>query len=168
EDVAAVIMIDPDYHPNAVPWMHWRNPSAPHIRLWRQLLRPFWLARLWLRRLPMRLKGEIFPEPAALTGSQRERGKALFAGMKAALKAFRPGPYDGPVFIISSAERRRLLAKPGTGWPSLAPKVQFIEVSASHDEFFIGALAEVGEAMERILASIQAAPAARPGQKAAE
>jgi pimeloyl-ACP methyl ester carboxylesterase len=50
ESVAAVIMIDPDYHPNGVPWLHWKNPSAPHIRLWLQILRPFWFARLWLRR----------------------------------------------------------------------------------------------------------------------
>jgi hypothetical protein len=88
--------------------------------------------------------------------------------MRTALKAYRPLPYDGKVFIICSAERRRLLAKPGTGWPSLVPQVEFIDISASHDEFFIGALPEVGHALETILASVQPAAADQMGRAAAE
>ena len=153
ESVAAVIMIDPDYHPNGVPWLHWKNPSAPHIRLWLQILRPFWFARLWLRRLPLRLRGQLPSEPAALSGIQRQRREGVRQGMRAALKAYRPEPYEGKVFIICSAERRRLLAKRGTGWPSLAPEAQFIDISASHDEFFIAALPEVGRALAGVLAS---------------
>ena len=155
ESVAAVIMIDPDYHPNGVPWLHWKNPSALHIQLWLQILRPLWFARLWLRRLPLRLRGQSFSEPAALSGAQRQRRNAVRDGMRAALRAYRPQPYDGKVFIICSAERRRLLAKPGTGWPSLAPQATFIDISASHDEFFIAALPEVGRALAGVLASLQ-------------
>jgi len=157
EEVAALIMIDPDYHPHAVPWMHWRNPSAPHIRLWCHMLRPFWFARLRLRRLVARLKGEGVEEPVAMSGTQRQRRNAIMLGVRAALRAYRPRVYDGAAFIVCSAERRRLLAKSGTGWPSWAPKVKFFDISASHDEFFIGALPEVGAALEQILTSIQPA-----------
>lgn len=170
EEVAALIMIDPDYHPHAVPWMHWRNPSALHVRLWCHLLRPFWFARLWLRRLAARLRGEAFAEPVAMSGTQRQRRDAVRLGVRAALRAYRPRVYDSPTFIICSAERRRLLAKPNTGWPSWAPKVKFLDISASHDEFFVGALPEVGTALEQILASIQppqAEPQA-PARNAAE
>ncbi len=162
ESVAAVIMIDPDYHPNAVPWLHWKNPSAPHIRLWLQALRPFWFARLWLRRIPLSLRGQLPLEPAALNGIQRRRREAVRDGIRAALKTYRPKPYDGKVFIICSAERRRLLAKPGTGWPSLAPETQFIHIGASHDEFFIAALPEVGRALAGVLASLHGPAAASP------
>jgi thioesterase domain-containing protein len=167
ESVAAVVMIDPDYHPHAVPWMHWKNPSAPHIALWRQFLRPIWFARLWLKRLPLRLRGALSSEPQA-SGLQRQRRAAVREGIRTALKAYRPLTYDGKVFIICSAERRRLLAKPGTGWPSLAPQVEFIDISASHDEFFIGALPEVGTALAGILAAVQPALAGQAKCAAAE
>jgi thioesterase domain-containing protein len=167
ESVAGVVMIDPDYHPHAVPWLHWKNPSALHIKLWRQILRPVWFARLWLRRLPQRLRGRLPSEPQ-VTGLQRQRRAAVREGIRTALMAYRPKPHDGKVFIICSAERRRLLARPGTGWPSLAPQVEFIEISASHDEFFIGALPEVGHALETILAAIQPAAADQRERAAAE
>jgi thioesterase domain-containing protein/acyl carrier protein len=168
ESVAAVIMIDPEYHPNGVPWLHWRNPSAPQIRLWLQILRPFWFARLWLRRLPLRLRGQLPLEPTALNGIQRQRREGVREGLRAALRAYRPQPYDGKVFIICSAERRRLLAKPGTGWPSLAPEVQFIDISASHDEFFIAALPEVGQALAGVMASLSPQGSQALNREAAE
>ena len=167
ESVAAVVMIDPDYHPHAVPWMHWKNPSALHIALWRQILRPIWFARLWLKRLPLHLRGRL-PSGPRVTGPQRQRRSALREGIRTALKAYRPLPYDGKAFIICSAERRRLLAKPGTGWPSLARQVEFIDISASHDEFFIGALPEVGAALETILAASQPDLAQQVKRAAAE
>jgi thioesterase domain-containing protein len=167
ELVAGVVMIDPDYHPHAVPWLHWENPSALHIKLWRQILRPLWFARLWLSRLPLQLRGRVLSEPQ-VTGLQRQRRAAVRNGIRTALMAYRPRPYDGKVFIICSAERRHLLAKSGTGWPSLAPQVEFIDISASHDEFFIGALPEVGQALETILAAIQPAAADQSERAAAE
>jgi len=167
EPVAGVVMIDPDYHPHAVPWLHWQNPSALHIKIWRQMLRPLWFARLWLVRLLQRLRGRVLSEPQ-VTGLQRQRRAAVRDGIRAALMAYRPQPYDGKVFIICSAERRHLLAKPGTGWPSLARQAEFIDIGASHDEFFIGALPEVGQALENILASLQPAAAAQREQAAAE
>src|SRR5258706_67028 len=38
--VGGVVMIDPDYHPHAVPRLYLRNPRAPHIRMWRGPLPP--------------------------------------------------------------------------------------------------------------------------------
>jgi thioesterase domain-containing protein/acyl carrier protein len=165
-EVGVVMMIDPDYHPNAVPWLYWRNPSAPQIRIWRALIRPVWFAGYWIRRTLDRLAGRALVQPRTETGANRDRQQAILAGLRTALKAYRPAPYDGKLVIICSAERRRYLTNPTTGWPAIAPRVEFLEISASHDEFFLGALPEVGEAMERILAGVQPADA-RPLERTA-
>ena len=167
EQVAAVVMIDPDYHPNAVPWLHWKNPSAPPFKVWRQILRPFWFLRLRLRRLFLRLRGRSIAEAAPMSPTQRRRRDGIAAGIRTALKAYRPRPYDGKVFIICSAERRRILSKPHSGWPFWARETRFITISASHDEFFIDALPEVGAALASVLASIQPAVVDQ-GREAAE
>ncbi len=154
EDIAAVIMIDPDWHPNAVPWLHWRNPSALHIRLWRQLLRGYWYVPVRLRRFVALLRGRALKsEPLADT--QRRHRDGVIAGVRAAFRSYRPRHYDGRVFVISAAERRGRISKPGTGWGFWAPKTEFLTIPFSHDEFFVGALPEVATAMERILASLQ-------------
>ena len=156
-EVGLVAMIDPDFHPNAVPWLYWRNPSGPLARFQRALLRPVWFAGRRYRRMIDHLTGRVLMEERSETGANRERQLALMAGLRAALKSYRPAPYDGRLVIICSADRRRHMSKPGTGWPSLAAEVEFVEISASHAEFFLGALPEVGEAMERALAAAQPA-----------
>ena len=162
EDVAAVIMIDPDWHPHAVPWLHWRNPSAPHIRFWRHLLRVYWFAPVRLRRKIALLRGRAVKEVQEMAGTQQHHRDAVVAGIRAAFATHRPRHYGGKVFVITSAERRRRVSKPGTGWGFWAPRTQFVTIPASHDEFFVGALPEVAGAMEQILVSLQPAqPLAR-------
>jgi thioesterase domain-containing protein/acyl carrier protein len=157
EDIAAVIMIDPDWHPHAVPWLHWRNPSAPHIRLWRHLLRAYWYAPVRLRRAIALLRGRAVKEVPEMAGTQQHHREAVIGGIRAAFAAYRPGHYDGKVFVITSAERRRRVSKPRTGWGFWAPRTEFVTIPASHDEFFVGALPEVAGAVEQILVSLQPA-----------
>jgi len=154
EDVAAVIMIDPDWHPNAVPWLHWRNPSAPHIRLWRHLLRAYWYVPVRLRRFVALLRGRAVKDVTEMAGTQRHHRDGVIAGIRAAFRSYRPRHYDGKVFVISAAERRGRISKP-TGWGFWAPKTEFVTIPYSHDEFFVGALPEVATAMDQILASLQ-------------
>lgn len=160
DDVAAVIMIDPDWHPNAVPWLHWRNPSAPHIRLWRHLLRVYWYIPVRLRRFVALLRKRAVKDVEEMAGTQRHHREGVIAGIRAAFRSYRPRHYHGKVYAISAAERRGRISKPRTGWGFWAPKTEFVTIPYSHDEFFVGALPEVATAMEKILASLQPAPAA--------
>ncbi len=160
EDVAAVAMIDPDYHPNAVPWLYWRDPAAASVRLRLALLRPLWFARRWLRRWRDRLAGRPVIEQATETPENRQRQDAVIAGLNEAQRAFRPKQYAGRLVILCSAERRRYLANAAIGWRAIAPRVEFIEIGGSHDEVFIDALPAVGRALDRILADLQPAPVA--------
>ena len=151
DDVAAVVMIDPEYHPNAVPWLYWRDPGALGVRLRLTILRPIWFARRWLRRIRDRLAGRPVVEYTTETGDNRQRQIAVIDGLRAALRAYRPKRYDGKVVILCSAERRRYLSTAPIGWHSLARDVEFIEIGGSHDEVFFGALPAVGRSLEGIL-----------------
>jgi acetoacetyl-CoA synthetase len=166
QDVGAVVMIDPEYHPNAVPWLHWRNPGARHVRLWLTLIRPVWFVQRWLRQIRDLLAGRPVIWYPTETGANRQRQQAVIAGLRTALKAYRPRPYAGKLVILCSAERRKHLSNPATGWHSLAPQVEFIEIGTSHDEVFFGALPAVGTAIERILDEAQPA-SLRPLDKSA-
>jgi thioesterase domain-containing protein len=167
-DVAAVIMIDPDWHPNAVPWLHWRNPSAPHIQLWRHLLRAYWFVPVRLRRFVALLRGRAVKDVAEMAGTQRHHRDGVIAGIRAAFRTYRPRHYDGKVFVISAAERRGRISKPKTGWGFWAPRTEFVTIPFSHDEFFVGALPEVATALDQILASLQQAPVVDINRNAAE
>ncbi len=165
EDVAAVVMIDPEYHPNAVPWLYWREPEAASVRLRLSLLRPVWFLRRHLRRLAARLAGRPVLEQPAETGENRGRQADVIAGLKAAQRAYRPQRYDGRVVMLCSAERRRYLDNAAIGWRAVAPRVEFVEVCASHDEMFVGVLPAAASALDRVLR--QAQPAAQSERRAA-
>ncbi len=155
QDVGAVVMVDPEHHPNAVPWLHWRDPRALHVRLRRQLVRPLWYVQRRLRQLQGTLAGQPVSPQETETGGNLPRQRALIASLRAALLAYRPRPYEGRLVILCSAERRKHLSNPATGWPALAPRVEFVEMGGSHDEVFFGALPAVGETIERILEQAQ-------------
>jgi thioesterase domain-containing protein len=160
QDVAAIVMIDPEYHPNAVPWLYWRDPGALQVRLLLTILRPLWFARRWLRRIRGRLAARPVVERTTETGDNRRRQNAVIAGLGAALRAYRPKRHVGRVVILCSAERRGYLANAAIGWHSLAPDVEFIEIGGSHDEVFFDALPAVGKTLEGILARFE--PASPP------
>ena len=167
QDVASVVMIDPDYHPNAVPWLYWRDPEAPAARFQLALLRPFWFLRWQLRRAIARITGKPVVEYPAETGENRRRQDDVIAGLIAAQRAFRPKRYDGRVVILCSAERRRSLDNATLGWRAIAPKLEIVEISGSHDEVFFGALPAVGQALDEILAGLQPEPSLRKTEQRA-
>ncbi len=142
EKVAAVLMIDPDYHPNAVPWLYWRDPESLSVRL-------------QLRRLRARLAGKPVIEYPHETGKNRERQDAVIAGLIEAQRAFRPQPYQGRLAILCSDERRRYLDNASRGWRAIAPQVEMVAIGGSHDEVFFGALPAVAKALDEILAGLQ-------------
>jgi pimeloyl-ACP methyl ester carboxylesterase len=168
QDVAAIVMIDPEYHPNAVPWLYWRDPGALQVRLLLTILRPLWFARRWLRRIRDGLAGRPVVERTTETGNNRRRQNAVIAGLGAALRAYRPKRHVGRVVILCSAERRGYLANAAIGWRSLAPDVEFIEIGGSHDEVFFDALPAVGKTLEGILARFEPASPPPPQRVAAE
>ncbi len=168
ENVAAVVMIDPDYHPNAVPWLYWRDPGALSVRLRLALLRPLWHLRWQLRRLIARLAGKPVIKYPAETGENRQRQDAVIAGLIEAQRLFRPQPYEGRLVILCSAERRRYLDNASRGWRAIAPQVEMVEIGGSHDEVFFGALPAVGQALDGILAGLQPTRQRTEHQAAAE
>ena len=48
------------------------------------------------------------------------------------------------------------MSNPITGWPAIAPDTVIFETAPTHREFFRGALPELGNAIESLLASTQA------------
>lgn len=168
ETVAAVLMIDPDYHPNAVPWLYWRDPEALSVRLRLAVLRPLWHLRWQLRRLRARLAGKPVIEYPAETGKNRERQDAVIAGLIEAQRLFRPQPYQGRLAILCSDERRRYLDNASRGWRAIAPQVEMVEIGGSHDEVFFGALPAVGKALDGILERLQPARQQTEHRAAAE
>jgi thioesterase domain-containing protein len=167
EDVAAIVMIDPEYHPNAVPWLYWREPSALGTRLRLQLLRPAWLVKRHLLRLADRLAGRRVLDRPMETGDNRARQQKVIAGLKAAQRAYRPKRYEGRVVILCSHERRRYLGNKAIGWRSFAPQVELVEIDGSHDQIFYASLPATAEALEKVLAQVQPGGAEKSAERRA-
>ena len=147
EEVRAVVMVDPENNPHAVPWLHWRKPDAWYLRPWKFVVRLAWAVRHRFWRMYHR------PTRAApvITGAERERREIIYAGVKAAVLAFRPRPYDRRLTIVCCANRLKSLSNPVTGWPSLCRQVEFIEAGDNHNDVFDVALPEVGATIERVI-----------------
>jgi thioesterase domain-containing protein/acyl carrier protein len=153
EEVAIVMMIDPDYHPTIVPWLYWRNPNAPHIRAWRVAIRAGLLARRLTHRLLGREKSSVRP---IVTGEELRRQAAIRAGIMAALKVYRPRPYDGRVVMVCAADRRPHLSNETHGWPTIAPRIEILELAQSHRDIFYDALPALGRELQSQLDRVQA------------
>jgi len=152
EEVRAVVMVDPENNPHAVPWLHWRNPDAWHMGPWKFVVRLAWAVRHRFRRMYQRFTiGLPVRSITVITGPERERREAIHSGVKAAVLAFRPRPYDGKLTIVCCANRLKSLSNPITGWPSLSRQVEFVEAGGSHDDVFDAALPEVGATIERVI-----------------
>jgi thioesterase domain-containing protein len=149
--VGAVIMIDPENHPNAVPWLHWRNPDAFSVRLKLLLIRPLWLLRRRLQDLLARIARRPVISYPSETGANLLRQRALHVGLRQALVSYRPAPYAGRLVILCSAERIGHLSNPALGWRTIAPQVEFIEIGSFHGDVFLTELSAVGAAIEQVL-----------------
>jgi Thioesterase domain/Phosphopantetheine attachment site len=152
EEVRAVVMVDPENNPHAVPWLHWRNPDAWHMGPWKFVVRLVWAVRHRFRKMYHRFTGgRPVRSITVITGPERERREAIHSGVKAAVLAFRPRSYDGKLTIVCCANRLKSLSNPITGWPSLSRQVEFVEVGGDHDDVFNDALPEVGATIERVI-----------------
>jgi oxalate---CoA ligase len=136
ENVALLFMIDPDFHFGAVPWLHYRNPGAPHIRLMLAMYRAAWPLRQfrsWLARGASRATSAAVP---SVNVAEARRQRAVWAGMRKALRSFKPTPYDGDITIFCSTERRARLDHVVLGWKARARHVSFVEVAPTHRDLF--------------------------------
>jgi len=152
EKVAVVIKLDPDFNRVLTPWLYWRDPDALRVRLLRVFVGLAWQA--WLLKQRLLGRGPT-AEMALKPADDQRRYRAIDAGLRAAFKEYRPGAYDGKVAIFCSSERRKRLSNPITGWPAIAPNTVIVGTAPTHREFFRGALPELGNAIESVLASTQ-------------
>jgi thioesterase domain-containing protein len=150
EEVALLTMIDPDSHPNVVPWLYWRRPWAPHIRAWRTVIR----VALALRRrfLEPRRRGAARPP---LTPQERIRQAAIRAGILAAIKIYRPRPYDGRLVVFCATERLAQLSNRAHGWGTIAPDTEFHQIGRRHRDIFYDALPALGRELQSRLDTAQ-------------
>ncbi len=163
EEVACLILVDPDVHPSVVPWLHWARPDSLGVRLTVPVVR---LALAFNRRLRIMTGQERIGHRKGRSAEDLARERAIRDGLLAAARAFRPRPYDGPADIICLPARRPYLAGPAHGWPSFAPRAEFYEVAGGHEELFRRNVMEVADLMRGILERAQgkaSQPGAAPG-----
>ncbi len=142
EEVPVLALVDPDDHPSIVPWLYWRDPGAPGARLARPLLRGLRaLRRQWRNAFYDAERGRTVP---SLTAAETRRQTAIRKGFVAAVRDYRPRPYDGPLTLYTSSERRATLGHPARGWPSFAPRARLVELGRWHHDLFSEQLTQLG------------------------
>jgi acyl carrier protein len=151
ERVALLFMIDPDFHPGAVPWLYWRNPDAPHIRLLLPVHRFAWAIQPLILRLRRKLTGSANPDMPPSGASESWRQKSVSAGMRRALRAYRPTLYDGEVTIFCSSERRSKLNNRPLGMQTKAREATFIEIAPTHFDVFRSRLPVLAKQLQGLL-----------------
>jgi thioesterase domain-containing protein len=152
EEVASLILVDPDVHPAVVPWLHWARPDSLGVRLMLPVVR---LRLAFNRRLRIMTGRERIGHRKGRSATDLARERAIRDGLLMAARAFRPQPYDGPVDIICLPVRRPYLASPAHGWPSFAPRAEFYEVAGGHEELFRRNVMEVAGLMRGMLERAQ-------------
>jgi thioesterase domain-containing protein len=157
EEVGFVGLIDPRTNPVESPWLYWRQPDLPRIRLWRQVLRK-------LQRLKRKLGPLVGWYPALdaielpVDGPEMARRRqAIRVGMTEALAAYRPQPYEGEIAIFASAVRVAEIGRRSPGWQALARRCDVITVANSHIQVMAGALPLLASRLRDKLEGAQAA-----------
>jgi oxalate---CoA ligase len=158
DEVAGIVLIDPDIHPNTAPWFHWDNPNATHIHAWRVVVRGWWAAKRRYAILRRRFAGKPNRREPFETGMNRVRQSAIRTGFIDALKAYRPRPYDGDIHMFCCARSRAYLSNPKHGWQTLARHVEFIEVGQEHEDLFHEALPVLATALNKVLTCLASGP----------
>jgi len=163
EEIRFLGMIDPALHPSVVPWLRWDKPDGVSARLQRTASRLAWHVKR--RRLDVArraLDGQV-RTPAGYVPPDLGRQAAVHAGAKAALKAYRPLPYDGPVTIFFSKEHRADFEANAGRTQALAPRIDIVELGVLHEHLFAAELNALGRALQRRL---DLAAEGEPGAKA--
>jgi len=159
EDVGFVGLVDPRANPVEVPWLYWKNPEAPAIRLWR------WAVRrgLHLRRRLGPLIGwptpkETIERPVQGAEMQR-RHLAIRIGMTQALTSYRPRPYGGAITVFASTDRIGRLQDRKPGWGALARQWTLHPIAAAHVDIFASGLPQLGGRFGKSIDEALAPPA---------
>ncbi len=158
ERVGFVGLIDPNTHPNAAPWLYWRNPDTAPVLFLRRAIALRERGRLSARSLTGRPRPPGLA-PERLPGESEDRFRrreALWSGITAALACYRPRPYEGSVAIFGSSQRISHLARRRPGWGALAERHEVFSFDCSHLELFDQALPQLGGALRRALADARA------------
>jgi len=151
EEIRFLGMIDPSLHPCVTPWLRWANPDTLSARLQRTLSRIAWHAkrrRLDFARRTLMGNGPILPDTKP---EDLRRQLAVEAGARAALKAYRPAPYDGRVTIFFSAEHRADFAANAGRTDALASRIDIIELGVLHEHLFNTEIGAVGRELQHQL-----------------
>jgi thioesterase domain-containing protein len=149
EEVPVLALVDPDDHPSVVPWLHWRDPDALQARMSRPLLRALRaLRRQWRNVAFDAERGRLLP---ALTVEEARRQAAIRKGFIAAVAVYRPRPYDGPLTLYTSAERRATLGNPARGWPAFAPRTRLVEFGRWHHDLLSEHRARLGREIQALM-----------------
>jgi thioesterase domain-containing protein len=162
EPVGFVGLIDPNTHPNAAPWLYWRDPDAGAVMFLRRgiALMEIARARTGLRRggLPSGPRRE-----AGESDDRYGRRRQIWAGITEALAHYRPRPYDGPVTVFGSTQRIARLVRWFPGWSALAAQREVFDFAGGHQDLFERSLPQLAATLRRVLdqAHLSAAPVSR-------
>ncbi len=148
EDVRPVIMMDPDYNRDLTPWLYWRYPDAPALRLLRMLVGFMWRLRIALLRVLRRAPGAQMPD-----ARDRRHLYAMQDQLAKAFQHYRPQPYEGSVILLGSAPRVQRASRFKTGWRILAPAIQTVVVAPDHLGLFTTHISLLAAAINAVLES---------------
>ena len=151
EEIRFLAMIDPCLHPSVVPWLRWAKPEAMSARFQQTVSRVVW--HLKRRRLDVarRAIAGPAPMPPAPQSAQARRQRAVHAGARAALKSYRPPPFDGVVTIFFSREHKADFEGAAARSHALASRIDIVELGALHEHMFTTETAALGRALQRQL-----------------
>lgn len=146
EDVRTVIMIDPDYNRVLTPWLYWRSPDAPALRLLRSLVGILWKARVAALRALRLAPGGRLQE-----ASERRRMYAMQDNLARAFRQNPPQPYEGSVTLLASAGRAERASRFKVGWRILAPAIRITAIAPDHRTLFRSYAPRLGAAIGAVL-----------------
>jgi thioesterase domain-containing protein len=149
EEIRFLAMIDPCLHASVVPWLRWPNPDSVSARLQRIVSRVLWHIKRRRIDVARRALAGSPPMPSTSELAEDRRQKAVHAGARAALKAYRPLPYDGKVTIFFSREHRADFESTGDRSHALASRIDIVELGTLHEHMFTTESAALGRALQR-------------------
>jgi thioesterase domain-containing protein len=136
EEVRFLAMIDPCLHPTVVPWLRWTNPDSASARLHRMVSRLLWHLKRRRLQVARRALGDSLGRSRDYKPVDIGRQRAVHAGARAALRAYRPLPYDGKVTIFFSTEHKADFEGNAGRSHALASRIDIVELGALHEHLF--------------------------------
>lgn len=151
EEIRFLAMIDPCLHPSVVPWLRWAKPDSALARLHRMASRLLWHLKRRRLQVARRAIGDPSGKPQHCMPADIGRQKAVHAGARAALRAYRPLPYDGQVTIFFSTEHKADFEGNAGRSQALASRIDIVELGALHEHLFTTHRTALGRALQHQL-----------------